>query len=613
MSAISSTRGTARRSPTLGLVTAFALVVACRGLTSEEVRAKLSPKFVEAFTEHEDLLDWALSEQTNFPTPQGGESGGGMVLSVSPFVTLFEDFLTPRECEFLKVYAQRRLQPAMVVLSGDDWFGKQQETRSNEQHWTEPVEEKTVPLLRHMLKRMHRIARSPDETVEAVQIGRYNVSKKYEGHLDTDPASGVGRPATLIIYLADVESGGDTLFPVGRYDCGATWHDDPKTNEKVYGAQMCCNSPELDKNETVRVHPKMGRAVLFHNHRPDGTIDQKAHHIGCPVNEGVKWIAQRWFRFEPYNKVSYHDAEGWDPRFDGERESQAETRHFRVISHSSPKLYLEENFMSEEEASYLSNWKSSISEVVLSDQDILSSPTLSELTQRARDLARLPPTVETVLRLKRIEKGSEEPPKMDSPPEERAAQLATVRAFLRVAEEGGQLSFLADTRARASCAGADTQDCCESGSVTRVRALERDAVLWYSYGQDATLDPASTHLTCPVLEGEIRIIEWAFVLDQAPVVNGPSTPGEAQQPKIEFMNHEPETFKIYWVPPQGGDEAFMQDLPMGPYTKVNLDTYRGHVFHVRDQAGALVETAKVTGKSMQRVDVIRKSDTRDEL
>merc|ERR1740121_2457051 len=120
----------------------------------------------------------------------------------------------------------------------------------------------------------------------------------------------------MIMYLSDVESGGDTLFPLGRGDCSATW----------------------------RTHPKKGRAVLFFNHFPDGSVDRRAQHIGCPVNEGVKWIAQRWFRFEPYNRVSYHDTgkewgNGWDARFDGQPlgpEDRAPGPHFRTVFHSQP-------------------------------------------------------------------------------------------------------------------------------------------------------------------------------------------------------------------------------------------------------------------------------------
>ena len=85
---------------------------------------------------------------------------------------------------------------------------------------------------------------------------------------------------------------------------------------QVYGAALCCETPENDAPETVRVSPKKGRVVIFYSHHPDGQINPDSQHIGCPVVKGEKWIAQRWLRYEPYNRVNY-EKHGWDARFDG--------------------------------------------------------------------------------------------------------------------------------------------------------------------------------------------------------------------------------------------------------------------------------------------------------
>ena len=45
---------------------------------------------------------------------------------------------------------------------------------------------------------------TPDDDAEALQIGRYHSSQKYEVHSDTDLVNEVTRPATLIVYLSDL-------------------------------------------------------------------------------------------------------------------------------------------------------------------------------------------------------------------------------------------------------------------------------------------------------------------------------------------------------------------------------------------------------------------------
>lgn len=42
------------------------------------------------------------------------------------------------------------------------------------------------------------------------------------------------------------------------------------------------------------VYPKRGDAILFYNQLPDGTLDHRALHGGCPVLQGTKWAANVW-------------------------------------------------------------------------------------------------------------------------------------------------------------------------------------------------------------------------------------------------------------------------------------------------------------------------------
>lgn len=57
----------------------------------------------------------------------------------------------------------------------------------------------------------------------------------------------------------------------------------------------------------VAVKPKKGDALFFYSLTPDGQMDEKSLHAGCPVVRGDKWSATKWLR------VNHFDA-GWLPR-----------------------------------------------------------------------------------------------------------------------------------------------------------------------------------------------------------------------------------------------------------------------------------------------------------
>lgn len=586
-----------------------AVVQGAAGLLSlEEARAKLEgaggaeawPYF--ASLPDTSLLTYAFSEQAAFPTPPG-QDHLGRVASISPYITVFDDYLSDEECEFLKGFGHDRLRPAMVVQSGNNWYHSQTQTRNNEQHWLTATEESRIPLLRHILKRMHRTARVPEEDTEALQIGRYNVSNKYEMHLDTDPEHGVGRPTTLIVYLSDVAKGGETLFPKGRADCNAVWHKDESTGKRVYGAQMCCETPERDAPETVRVPAKRGRAVLFYSHHPDGRVNQDSQHIGCPVIEGTKWIAQRWFRFEPYNRMKYSVGDGLDPRFDGPAPPEAPAKPgVRKLSDDDPRLYLAEGFVTEEERKYLEAFAieqlkdevleegEEVEEALLPAERVMMDELLAKLDARARQLARLPPAPPSAMIFRRLQRGGHEGRHVDAAPwagapddapeSLTAVQPATVVIHLKVPKgTGGEYVFpkSAGGSTVASCSSTDVGKCCAATDTLKVPARPRDALLILSRDTAGLKDDTAEHLVCPVPEGESLVVEIPFIFEvwdgEVGLKNEQPDAGEdddddddeggAPSPKrqssIVFENRGHDKITVKWVAPMGGAETQMGD------------------------------------------------------
>jgi prolyl 4-hydroxylase len=635
------------------IVFGFGLVPS-RSLSEAEAQEKLRSVGAElawpGFKNDISLVEFGFSDQASLDTPAGGISDNIKVVSTSPYIAVIDDFLSSRECDFLKAFGATRLKPAMVVQSDNNWYDTQSQTRNNEQVWLTQTEERGTPILRHILKRIHRTARVPDEFAEALQIGKYGVSQKYEGHIDTDPRHNVGRPATFITYLDDVEEGGHTLFPIGRNDCTAIWRKNPNTGEQVYGAKLCCDSPELDAPETVRVRPKKGRGVLFFSHKPDGSVNGLSTHIGCPVNKGEKWIAQRWLRYEPYNKVDYSLGPGWDSRFDGPPQKQHRVgfRHevqLRSLSQHRPKAYLEEHFLSMDEASALyaeafkklhfgfsnANMLSGMAampeavqnanqvpkSITISKAQLDENPVLNNLTQRVHVLARLPLQEEVSLEFRRLNVGD-----YDLPTIENNAPAVKVLIYLpsQVGElvRGGELILPAadkmllekfgggknDPTSTVDRCSADLDACCEA-SMFKVDAHRGDAVLLYPFGQDGRLDLHAAHGHCKLKSGESWIAEWRIWFPQLEQ-DQPASRKMQGQPACRFENQSDEEVQIFWAPPGGGKEAPMGNVPAGQAKTLN--SYPGHDFKVRRMDGSLVDKFHVGSTPTQRFLITTKKE-----
>lgn len=147
-----------------------------------------------------------------------------------------------------------------------------------------------------------------------MQVLRYNKTQAYNSHLDyldfkpgsrLDSAKpgGANRFATVVLYLSDVEDGGETVFPNfappggefisdhqgielvhQRYDMEAIGFKKGSWQERLVGH---CKT-------RLAVKPQKLRAVLFYDQLSDGRQDDDALHAGCPVISGTKWAANLW-------------------------------------------------------------------------------------------------------------------------------------------------------------------------------------------------------------------------------------------------------------------------------------------------------------------------------
>ena len=93
----------------------------------------------------------------------------------------------------------------------------------------------------------------------------------------------------MLMYLSDVESGGETVFDAAD-DLPSRPPADPA------GLADCAKKT----NASLAVRPRAGDALLFWSLRPDGSLDPASLHGGCPVLKGKKWSATKWLRVQEY-------------------------------------------------------------------------------------------------------------------------------------------------------------------------------------------------------------------------------------------------------------------------------------------------------------------------
>ncbi|XP_047310600.1 probable prolyl 4-hydroxylase 10 [Impatiens glandulifera] len=208
------------------------------------------------------------------------------VISWEPRAFVYHNFLTKEECEYLIELAKPNMQKSSVV---DSETGKSKDSRVRTSSGTflPRGRDKTI---RKIEQKIADFTFIPVEHGEGLQILHYEVGQKYEPHYDYfqddyNTKNGGQRIATILMYLSDVEEGGETVFPAakGNYSAVPWWNELSE-----------CGKGGLS------VKPKMGDALLFWSMRPDATLDPSSLHGGCAVIKGNKWSSTKWMRVHEY-------------------------------------------------------------------------------------------------------------------------------------------------------------------------------------------------------------------------------------------------------------------------------------------------------------------------
>lgn len=185
-----------------------------------------------------------------------------------PVVAVLDQVLDDAECDAFREMAMARLARSSVV-SPDSGANTVMDIRTSEGAYFHRAEN---PLVQRIDARVSALMGLPEEHGEGLQVMRYGVGGEYVPHFDyfapdqkgsaSHIATGGQRVSTLIMYLNDVEAGGETIFP--RIDFSYV--------------------------------PKKGQGLYFEYADAQGALDPLSLHGGAPVQRGEKWIVTKWMR-----------------------------------------------------------------------------------------------------------------------------------------------------------------------------------------------------------------------------------------------------------------------------------------------------------------------------
>jgi prolyl 4-hydroxylase len=180
-----------------------------------------------------------------------------------PLIVVLGNVLSNEECDELIRLSKDRLERSKIgsIREVDD-------LRSSSSMFFQEGENEVVARIE---KRISQIMKIPVEHGEGLQILNYQIGQEYKAHFDffksTSQAVKNPRISTLVMYLNDVEYGGETYFP----------------------------------KLGLSVSPQKGMAVYFEYFYNDQTLNELTLHGGAPVIIGDKWAATQWMRRKKVN------------------------------------------------------------------------------------------------------------------------------------------------------------------------------------------------------------------------------------------------------------------------------------------------------------------------
>ncbi|MCD9560000.1 putative prolyl 4-hydroxylase 9 [Datura stramonium] len=203
------------------------------------------------------------------------------VLSWYPRALYFPNFATIEQCQGIIKIARADLKPSSLALRKGETAENTKGIRTSSGVFISASEDKTG-ILDIIEEKIAKATMIPKTHGESFNVLRYEIGQSYHSHYDAFDPSQYGpqksqRVASFLLYLSDVEEGGETMFP---FESG-------QNMDANYDFRKCIG---------LKVKPRRGDGLLFYSLFPNGTIDPTSLHGSCPVIRGEKWVATKWIR-----------------------------------------------------------------------------------------------------------------------------------------------------------------------------------------------------------------------------------------------------------------------------------------------------------------------------
>eukprot|EP00803_Ostreobium_quekettii_P005310 evm.model.scf_340.1 EVM.evm.TU.scf_340.1 scf_340:2444-7406(+) len=231
---------------------------------------------------------WGDEEEAALDNGQiKGNTSWVEILSWKPRSFLYHNFLSPEECDHLIQISKRQMKRSKVV--GKDGKSETQDIRTSYGTFLRRFQD---PVVEAVERRVAHWTALPLVNQEDMQVLRYVDGQNYKPHYDSSTYFNSPRLATVLLYFADTEYGGETAFP-----SKSEWAD-PVRAETAGPFSPCAEGH-------VAVKPRKGDALLFFSFNPAGEKDNSSLHTGCPVLKGVKWTGTIWIHTAPFRPESF--------------------------------------------------------------------------------------------------------------------------------------------------------------------------------------------------------------------------------------------------------------------------------------------------------------------
>ncbi|MET1179080.1 2OG-Fe(II) oxygenase [Peribacillus simplex] len=175
-----------------------------------------------------------------------------------PLIVILGNVLSDEECDGLIELSKDRMNRSKI--------GSKHEVNEIRTSSSMFFQENEYDIITKIEKRISIIMNIPIEHGDGIQVLKYTPGQEYKAHFDFFTSSSIAaknnRISTIIMYLNNVEHGGETFFPKLNFS----------------------------------VSPQKGMAVYFEYFYNDQNLNELTLHGGAPVITGEKWVATQWMR-----------------------------------------------------------------------------------------------------------------------------------------------------------------------------------------------------------------------------------------------------------------------------------------------------------------------------